>query len=269
VTERLTWTSDDVDQSLPSSARIYDYLLGGGHNFAADRRIAEELVTALPGAREIARLNRAYLRRAVLTMISAGIRQFLDLGSGIPTVGNVHEIAQKADSRSRVVYVDLEPVAVAHSKLALEGNDRAVAIHADLADPDGVLAHPDTVRTLDLDEPLGLLMVWVLHFVPDEKDPSRLLARYRDAMAAGSHLALSHVTADIRAAEVAALVEVMKKTKDPIHPRSRERFTGFFDGFDLLEPGVVSTALWRPDSREDLAARPERDQVLAGVGRKP
>jgi S-adenosyl methyltransferase len=269
VTESLSWLPDGANQDLPSWARIYDYLLDGGHNFAADRQVAERFVAALPGSRHIARLNRAFLRRAVLFMISAGIRQFLDIGSGIPTVGNVHEIAQKADPWSHVVYVDVEPVAIAHSKAMLEGNECVTAVQVDLNYPDSVLAHPGTRRLMNFDEPLGLLMVGVLHFVPEENDPGGLLSRYRDALASGSYLALSHFTADIRAAEMAAMVEVMKRTKDPIYPRTRTRFTELFDGFDLVEPGVVSTALWRPDSQDDIADRPERDQILAGVGRKP
>lgn len=269
MTESMTWIPDGVDQALPSSARIYDYLLGGGHNFAADRAIAERFAIALPGSRDIARLNRAFLRRAVLFMISAGIDQFLDIGSGIPTVGNVHEIAQKANPAARVVYVDNEPVAICHSKLLLERNATAAAIQADLTDPAGVLGHPDTRRLLDFGRPVGLLMVGVFHFVPESADPSGLLARYRNVLASGSYLALSHFSADTRPAEMAAMVEVMKNTKDPIHPRSRSRFTELFSGYELLEPGVVSTALWRPDSEADLADRPERDQILAGVACKP
>lgn len=269
VTECRSWLSDEVDQDLPSWARINDYLLGGGRNFAADRQVAERFAAALPGSRHIARLNRAFLRRAVLFTISAGVRQFLDIGSGVPTVGNVHEIAQKADPRSRVVYVDVEPVAVANSKVILEGNECVTAIQADLNAPDSILAHPGTRRLIDFDEPLGLLMVGALHFVPEDNDPDGLLDHYRGALAAGSYLALSHFTADVRAAEMAAMVEVMKRTKDPIYPRTRVRFTELFNGFELVEPGVVSAALWRPDTQDDLANRPERDQILAGVARKP
>jgi SAM-dependent methyltransferase len=268
VTKIENWVPDGVDRDLPSSARIYDYLLGGRHHFAADREIAERFAAALPGSRDIARLNRAFLRRAVLFMVSSGVRQFLDIGSGIPTVGNVHEIAQRADPLARVVYVDHEPVAVAHSTLILEGNERAAAMQADLTHPQAVLSHPATRRLLDFAQPLGLLMVGVLHFVPELKDPDSLLAQYRDRLAPGSYLALSHFTADSRPAEMAAMVEVMKSSKDPIYPRSRQRFTELFAGFELVEPGVVSTALWRPDSTADLADRPERDQILAGVGRK-
>jgi len=269
VTESLTWVPEGVDEELPSAARIYDYLLGGGHNFAADRQIAEKFATALPGSRDIARMNRAFLRRAVLFMMSCGVDQFLDVGSGIPTVGNVHEVAQRANPESRVVYVDVDPVAVSHSKLILEGNSQAVAIQADLKDPEAILQHRDTRTLLDFDRPIGLLMVGVFHFVPEDSDPDRLLARYREPLASGSYLALSHFTADTRPAEMAAMVAVMKNSKDPIYPRSRDRITQLFAGFELLEPGVVSTALWRPDAQTDLADRPERDQILAGVGRKP
>jgi hypothetical protein len=269
VSEIARWIPTGVDQNLPSAARIYDYMLGGEHNFAADREIAERFATALPGSRDIARLNRDFLRRAVLFMISAGVRQFLDIGSGIPTFGNVHEIAQRAEPESRVVYVDIDPVAVAHSVLILNGNDRAAAIQADLTQPEVILHHPTTRRLLDFELPLGLLMVAVLHFIPESKDPGGLLARYRDRLAPGSYLTLSHFTADTRPAEMAAMVEVMKGSKDPLYPRSRQRFTELFAGFEMVEPGVVSTALWRPDSGADREDRPERDQVLAGVSRRP
>ncbi|GDY31704.1 SAM-dependent methyltransferase [Gandjariella thermophila] len=266
--QRTSWVPESVDVDVPSAARIYDYLLGGGHNFAADREIARKFEEALPGSREIARLNRAFLRRAVLFMVDAGIRQFLDLGSGVPTVGNVHEIAQQADPRARVLYVDNEPVAVAHSQLMLADNDRAAAIEADLGEPEAIFRSPETERLIDFTEPLGLLMVGVLHFVPDSRDPGAILARYRERLAAGSYLAVSHFTADTRPAEMAAMVEVMKRSKDPIYPRSRAEFTALFDGFELVEPGVVSTAQWRPTSHGDLGHGPGREQIYAGVGRK-
>lgn len=247
---------------------MYDYLLGGGHNFDADRRLAARVSGAHPGCRDIARLNRAFLRRSVLELMDAGVRQFLDLGSGIPTVGNVHEIAQRADPAARVVYVDHDPVAVAHCELILKDNDRAGAVLADLRDPDSILHAPGTRQLLDFDQPIGLLMVCVVHFIPDHQDPGGLLQGFHQALAPGSYLALSHLTADSGAAEMDALVAVMSGSKDPIHPRSKERITELFAGFDLVDPGVVGIADWRPRSPGDGGDLPERNQVLAGVGIK-
>ncbi len=264
-----SWVPAGVDFELPNAARIYDYLLGGGHNFAADRQLGEKFATALPGARAVARLNRAFLRRAVLFLVSSGVRQFLDLGSGIPTVGNVHEIAQQADVQARVVYVDKDPVAVAHTKMLLEGNEQATSVQADMCEPESVLQAAGTRQLLDFDAPVGLLMVGVLHFVPDGLRPREIVAAYRDQLAAGSYLALSHFTADTRPEEMAATVEVMKRSADPIYPRSHEEITALFAGFDLLEPGVVSTPLWRPESPAEVGPDAEHSEIYAGVGRKP
>lgn len=247
---------------------MYDYLLGGGHNFAVDRELVDQLNVVAPLVGQMALRNRAFLRRAVLTLVECGIRQFLDIGSGIPTVGNVHEIAQRADPEARVVYVDHDPVAVAHCELILEQNDRAGVVQADLRDPDSILASPITRGLLDLDQPVGLLMVCVVHFVSPEADPAGLLGRFREALAPGSYLALSHLTADSAESEMNALVQVMQGSKDPIHPRSRAQITELFSGFELVEPGVVSIADWRPRSPGDGGDVPERDQVLAGMGVK-
>lgn len=263
-----SWVPEGLDVSRPSAARMYDYLLGGGHNFDADRRLAARVSGAHPGCWDIARLNRAFLRRAVLELSAAGVRQFLDLGSGIPTVGNVHEIAQGADPAARVVYVDHDPVAVAHCELILKDNDQADVVLADLRDPDSIMSSPTTRGLLDLDQPIGLLMVCAAHFIADDADPVGLLGRYREALAPGSYLALSHLTADSGATEMDALVEVMRGSKDPIHPRSRERIIELFTGFELVEPGVVGIAEWRPRSLGDGGDLPERNQVLAGVGIK-
>ncbi|MQA13415.1 MAG: hypothetical protein GEV09_04350 [Pseudonocardiaceae bacterium] len=268
MTVGTSWVPRSVDVSRPCAARMYDYLLGGGHNFAVDRELGERVATALPGARDVARLNRAFLRRAVLALAGCGIRQFLDIGTGIPTVGNVHDIAQQADPGARIVYVDNEPVAVAHSRLMLDGNDRAAAVEADLRDPSSILDAPATRELIDFDQPLGLLMVGVLHFVHDVEDPQGVLARYREVLAPGSHLALSHCTSDSRPTEMAAMAEVMKRGKDPMYTRSHADVTALFDGFELLEPGVVATPLWRPASPDDRHDGPERDQIYAGVGVK-
>ncbi|SDP42343.1 S-adenosyl methyltransferase [Actinopolyspora xinjiangensis] len=267
MTEQTEWLPRDVDEEIPSAARIYDYLLGGAHNFAADRRLGERFLAALPSARHVARLNRAFLRRAVLTLGEAGIRQFIDIGSGIPTVGNVHEIAREVDPDSKVVYVDNEPVAVAHSELLLRDDPNAVMLQADLLDPEGVFGHPRTAKLLDLSRPVGLLMVGVLHFAAPEHNPVEVMRRYREALPAGSYLAVSHFTADIRPREMREVSEVMRQSADPIHPRSRPEITELFEGFELLEPGVVGTALWRPED-ESHADVPGASQIYAGVGYK-
>lgn len=247
---------------------MYDYALGGGHNFAVDREMIDKLTTVSPLIGQIAIRNRAFLRRAVLTLVENGIRQFLDLGSGIPTVGNVHEIAQEADPQARVVYVDNEPVAISHSTQLLEGNDRATAILADMRDPAGILEHPQTRRMLDFDAPIGLLMVTVFHYVADSEGPMELMARYSDALVPGSYLALSHIRSDIDSADVDLIVDLMKNGTNPIYPRSHEEITDLFTGFRLLEPGLVPTPHWRPGSRRGAKGGSSDDPILAGVGIK-
>lgn len=268
MVETSSWVPEGVNVDLPSAARVYDYLLGGGHNFAGDRALAEKLVTMLP-ARDMARLNRAFLRRAVLFMVDKGIRQFLDLGSGIPTVGNVHEVAQDAHPDSRIVYVDYEPVAVAHSELILEGNEKAAVIQADMRNPDAILNATETKRLIDLSEPLGLLTVGVVQFIPDADDPWSLAARYRDVLAAGSYFALSAFTWDNAPEGMAGAVEVFKNSQDPIYPRTREEIVRMYDGFELVEPGIVYTPEWRPERPEDVGDNAERSNLYAGVGYLP
>ncbi|MEU7480355.1 SAM-dependent methyltransferase [Lentzea sp. NPDC042327] len=266
MSERVSWVPQNVDTGKPSAARLYDYLLGGGHNFAADRALAEKFLKAQPNARTIARLNRAFLRRAVLFMMDNGIRQFLDLGSGIPTVGNVHEIAQKADQDSRVLYVDFEEVAVAHSQLILEGDPRAAIVQEDLTSPVAVLKAARESGVIDFTRPVGVLAVGVFHFVPPEADPRAVVATYRDAVPEGSYLAFSQFTQDLQPAEMAGIVEVMKKSQNPMHPRTRGEVEAFFDGFELVEPGIVPLPLWRPEgtNTED----PDKAGIYAAVGRK-
>ncbi|WP_436492002.1 SAM-dependent methyltransferase [Actinokineospora sp. HUAS TT18] len=268
MTESMTWVPDGIDLDRPSAARLYDYLLGGGHNFAHDRELAERFLKAQPNARQIARHNRSFLRRSVLFMIDQGVRQFLDLGSGIPTVGNVHEIAHAADPESRVVYVDYEEVAFAHSHLMLTDVPNATIVQADLTVPDAVLDAPETRKLLDFDQPIGLIMAGVFHFVPPEKDPAGIVARYRDATVSGSWLAFSQFTRDLMPEEMDRIVEVMKSSRDPMFPRSRAEIETLFAGYELVEPGIVPTALWHPDAGLDDGDDPDRAGILAGVGRK-
>ena len=260
-----------IDPTIPSIARTYDYMLGGAHNFAVDRQLAETVDRIMPRTREIARLNRSFLRRAVLFMVESGIRQFLDIGSGVPTVGNVHEVAQHAAPQARVVYVDKDPVAVAHSELLLQDNEQTAVIQADLREPEKILNAPATRRLLNFDEPVGLLMVMMLHYVPDHDDPYATVATYRDTLAPGSFFALSHVTADQRSDQISEAAEAISRarTADELIYRSHAEVVRFFDGFELVEPGVVGCGLWRPDGPGDISDNPESNaHVYAGIGRK-
>ncbi len=259
-----------VDQVMPNAARVYDYWLDGAHNFAADRALADKIQQVLPGIRDAIRVHRAFLRRAVQFLVDSGIRQFLDVGSGIPTVGNVHEIAQRADPECRVVYVDKESVAVAHSELLLAGNDRAAAIQADLRDVEKIFDHPQTKRLLDLDQPVGLLMLAVLHFVPDSWDPAAIVARYRDRLAPGSYVTLSHATTDGSPAGLAEALRFYEQTPEPMYLRGYDEVLRLFAGFELVESGLVGCAFWRPSGPGDSCNSTEMNALAyAGVGRKP
>jgi hypothetical protein len=268
VTQQMDWIPDSIDLGRPSTARMYDYVLGGGHNLEADRVLIDKMLATMPEVRRFAIMNRSFLRRAVLFMMEQGIRQFLDLGSGIPTVGNVHEIAQKFDPECRVVYVDIEPVAVAHSMLILEGNEHAVMVHADITEPDLVLHAPETQRTLDFGKPVGLLAVTIGHHVGPERDPVGVFARYRDAVVPGSYLAITHTSSDFPSAHNEEANDLVKRSQINIYPRSRSEIMEFFKGFDLVEPGLVSTSQWKPDRPEDAADNPADDGMYAGVGKK-
>lgn len=263
--ERPVWAPEDVDLTRPSIARAYDYWLGGAHNFAVDREFSRKLFEAVPDTRLMARANRAFLHRAVRFMTDAGVRQFLDIGSGIPTVGNVHEIAQQAAPQARVVYVDVDPVAVAHSQQLLDGNHQAAAIQQDARRPEAILDHPQTRALLDLDQPVGLLLVAVLHYLPDQDDPYRLVARLRQALHPGSYLAISHPTADGRPAQAQQVVAMTRQTATPATARTRAQVERFFHGLELVEPGLVWAPQWRPDSPDEVE-QPERSSNYAGVG---
>jgi hypothetical protein len=267
--ERPSWAPQHIDLDRPNAARIYDYFLGGACNFEHDREFADKFLQILPDAEMAARRNRAFLRRAVRYCVGQGIRQFLDLGSGIPTVGNVHEIAQGMAPECRVLYVDNEPVAVAHSELMLEGNENAAILQADLCDPDTVLSSDSAHRLLDLDAPIALLMVAVLHFVPDPADPRSAITRYLGALAPGSYFVLSHGTDDGIEDTAEAADKTYERTSTPGLSRSRKEIVDLMAGTELVEPGLVWTPQWRPEAPGDAEQHPERSLVLAGVGRKP
>lgn len=187
------WAPSTIDTTKPSVARVYDFMLGGKDNFASDRNVAEMALGIAPDAPEAARASRAFLRRVVRYLAaSAGVHQFIDLGSGLPTQGNVHEIAQRVDPRARVVYVDNDPIVLAHGRAILSQPDTTAVIEADIGDPDAVLESAKVRRLIDFDEPVGLLMFSILHHLADAERPSELTARYRDRLPSGSHLAIAH-----------------------------------------------------------------------------
>ncbi|GAA1389818.1 SAM-dependent methyltransferase [Pseudonocardia kongjuensis] len=244
-------SADEPDLSLPSSARIYDFLLGGGHNFAVDRQLAERILQVVPAARDTAVANRAFLGRAVRACLDRGCRQFLDLGSGIPTVEAVHETAQRYDPSARVAYVDTDPVAVAISRDVLAGSDRATVTAADLTDPDAVLSAPGVAGLLDPAEPTAVLAVSVLHYVADDDLVARLIGRYCSAFGPGSMLVLSHGSTDVDdPAAVAGTVGMQQLARDSGHPlvlRDRGVLRRVTAGVDPLEPGLVDITRWRCD----------------------
>lgn len=254
-----------VDLRGPNVARINDYLLGGDHHFAVDREVADRVTAAVPSTPHVVRSNRSFLRRATYVGLWRGIDQFLDLGSGIPTVGNTHEIVQHVNPEARALYVDHEPVAVAHAHNLLADQTNAAMLYADLREPQAVL-HADLTRSfLDLTRPVAVLMVGVLHSVMRARE---VVAAYRDELPAGSLLILSHPTADRQNAESVGIHGSMAPVGGTVAYRSWPEVRGLFDGFDLVDPGVVWAPNWCPDRLQPADLEPERCATWCGVGVK-
>jgi O-methyltransferase involved in polyketide biosynthesis len=249
-----------VDPTKPSAARAYDYFLGGASNFAADRAFAQQVLEIAPSVPAVARLNRHFLRRVVQFYLAQGIRQFLDLGSGIPTVGNTHQVAEAAGVDVRVVYVDHEPVAYHHAEHLLSGNANAAIIQADMRDATTVLTHPHTRRLLDFDQPVGLLVVGVLLYLPDP-EPADLLRAYRAHLAPGSLVAVSTMTQEHAGPELRAELDRLRaayaQVGEPVYPRDHAEISAWLEGLDLVEPGLVTLPEWHnadnPDELTDVA----------------
>ncbi len=267
--ERPDWAPEAIDIDRPSAARIYDYALGGLHNFAVDRQAAREMFALMPDLPLLMQANRAFLRRTVQFLVHAGIRQFLDIGSGIPTTGNVHETAQRIAPETRVMYVDIDPVAVAHSRAILANTRHTGVILEDLRQPEHILANPEVRSLLDFDQPMAVLLVAVMQFVPEEDDPVGIVARIHDAVAPGSYVVMSQPTNDSRAEEAGRVEELINKLPSPFGYASRPTFASRFAGWDVIEPGIVWVPEWHPDSPSDVDEHPERSLVYVGVGRKP
>lgn len=240
------WVPEDVDLSTPNVARVYDYYLGGAHNFAIDREFAKKAIEVMPDVRALCWLNRLFLRRAVRYCVAQGVRQFLDIGSGIPTVGHTHEIAQAAAPDAKVVYVDSEAVAVAHSELILRDNPNATVVRADATKPDDILDAPATRAMLDFTQPIAIMMLALVHFIPDDAGPLALLARYREAVVPGSYLIMSEVTADRHPAEMDRFADLYRNGSTPLIPRSAAAFGALFAGWTFVDPGVGPLGRWHP-----------------------
>ncbi|MEU2021762.1 SAM-dependent methyltransferase [Streptomyces sp. NPDC016469] len=270
--ERPAWAPQGIDISVPSVSRMYDFYLGGSHNFEVDREAARKAMEFMPGLPKVMQANRAFMRRAVRYALSEGVSQFLDIGSGIPTFGNVHEVAQGIDPAAKVAYVDHDPVAVAHSQAVLEGNDGATIASADLRRPQEIRDSPEVNKLLDFDRPVALLLVAVLHFIEDSDDPQGAVAALRDMLAPGSLLVVTHATYEgipLSREEAGGAVGVYRNIRNPLIMRTRDEVARFFDGYELVEPGLVAMPEWRPEN----AAAPENEDPyafsgIAGVGRK-
>ncbi|MFG2292923.1 SAM-dependent methyltransferase [Streptomyces sp. NPDC048603] len=274
--ERPAWAPPGIDISVPSVSRIYDYYLGGSHNFEVDRQAARRAMEFIPGLPKIMQANRAFMRRAVRYAVAEGVTQFLDIGSGIPTFGNVHEVAQAATPEARVVYVDHDPVAVAHSRAVLDGDDRTAVVAADLRKPKDILNSPEVSGLLDLSRPVALLLVAVLHFLEDADEPYAAVAELRDALAPGSLLVLTHASFEgipVPQEQAAGTVGVYRDIRNPLIMRTGDQVRRFFEGFELVEPGLVAMPRWRPDgSGGPDGGDPQEDPYafsgFGGVGHK-
>ena len=259
----------DLDMDQPNTCRIYDYLLGGSFNFAVDRAFARQVLARVPWARDVARHNRGFLARAIRYAVSRGVRQFVDLGSGIPSVGRTDQIAMAADPRCRVAYVDTNLLAIAHAEVLLEGNEQVAIARTDMRDVSGVFDHPAVSRLIDLNEPVALLMGAVVHFLPDDDKPAAMIEAYRSTVPSGSMLVLSHVTCDGVPPEVIEVAPMYRHAPEPMYDRTRPEIEALFDGWDLVAPGVVFTGAWRPAHPDEIPAAPNRCVFLASVGVKP
>ncbi len=269
----MAWTRHDpshvppqIDPAKPSVARVYDAILGGKDNFAVDRAVAEEAVRAMGDGGSGALLNRAALGRAVRFMSDQGVAQFLDLGSGLPTVQNTHQIAQAVNPTARVVYVDNDPIVYVHGRALLVDNDSTTVVLADIREPDKLLEAPEVVGFLDFTQPVGLILNAVIHHVLDTEDPYDILTRYKDALAPGSYMQLTHFCDS--SPQARANEQVLRDSLGRGQIRSREQIARFFDGLDLVEPGLVYLPQWRADEPVPLPLDAGAKLMLVGVARK-
>jgi hypothetical protein len=265
------WLPPEINTGVAHSARVYNYWLGGKDNYAADRKVGDAIIAQIPSVPLLARDNRAFLGRAVRYLAGeAGIRQFLDIGTGIPTASNTHEVAQAVTPDSRVVYVDNDPIVLAHAR-ALMTSDPVGAtafIQGDFREPERILADPALRRTLDLDEPVALMLIAILHFFTDDENPQDVVSSLLDALPSGSYLTITNLTADFMDPEQAGRAkEAGQQGGITYVPRSEAEVAAFFSGLDLVDPGVVPMQAWRPDG--GAFADPHGPTSYGAMGRKP
>jgi S-adenosyl methyltransferase len=258
----------EIDTTIPHPARMYNAYLGGKDNYPVDREAVRQVLRGFPEVRAIARANRAFLQRAVRYLTGeAGIRQIIDIGTGIPAAGNVHEVATQVAPDARVVYVDNDPIVHVHANALLAGTGMGIVL-ADLRDPSAILAHPTVTALIDFSRPVAVLLVAIVHFLTDAEDPAGIIGTLRDALAPGSYLALSHGTADFHPPGTARQAAAAYDTAAaPLVLRGHAQVAAFFVGFDLIEPGLVQAPLWRPDGRPPRPKDLAKIGIYAGVGR--
>ncbi|NUR29949.1 MAG: hypothetical protein HOV83_29550 [Catenulispora sp.] len=269
---RPDWAPASINLDQPSSARVWDYFLGGSHNFEADRVVAEAAIAFKPDMPDLARQVRMFLHRAVRTAAAAGVDQYLDIGAGVPTMGPVHEVARETHPHARVVYVDHDPVAVAHGEALLAADPDAAFVQGDARSPRAILGHPRVRALIDFDRPVAVLLCSVLHFVADADDPAGIVAELGAALAPGSFLILQHASHDDQPRATIDMLEMWNaKSPEPMHWRTAGQIEALLDGFTPLEPGVVRMPLWRPlpEDAEHAARNPERYASYAAVAVKP
>ena len=257
----------DIDTTVPSVARVYDAILGGKDNFAVDRAVAEEAMRAIGDGGNGARLNRAALGRAVRFMAGRGVDQFLDLGSGLPTAQNTHQIAQAVNPAARVVYVDNDPSVIVHGQALLTGDNSTMVVLADIREPGRLLGLPELTGFLDFARPVGLILNAVIHHVLDEEDPYGIVDSYKMALVSGSYMQLTHFCDE--SLEASRNADVLRRSLGRGQVRSRAQIMGFFDGLELVSPGVVFLPWWRPDAPVEQPAPPGSTLMLGGVGLRP
>ncbi|GAB3685413.1 SAM-dependent methyltransferase [Actinocorallia lasiicapitis] len=265
--ETEDWAAKGIDIRVPSIARAYDVVLRGKDNFAVDRAFVDEIVKVVPEIYDVATYNREILGRGVRYLVDQGIRQFLDLGSGLPTVENTHQVAQAAAPDSRVVYVDNDPIVLAHGKAFLAENERTAVVTADLRDPAAVLARPEIKALIDFDQPVAIMLVGILHHLHDDEDPQGIVDAYLAAVPSGSHVFITSFCNSSPEAEAAEKQYLALLGTGRF--RTPAEITAWFDGLELVEPGVVPNPLWRPDRPVDGELSVGQKLIYGGIARKP